>query len=371
MTRPTSTRPQWPGVAVGALWLTLASVMTLALWAIPAPSSDPTTVPPQTSTAKAAETPKVTAPIVAAIQLPPPPAPPRSVTTDAPMDPAPTKNPTPAQPARLIKPLQAKPVSPLSAPEIAPLKPQPNPISLPIMKPAKIAVVSQPAPMQRVAVKPLIAQADALPRQEKPTESKKLPLSAPAIDAQAEPIIEPVTETARTGRVLLRMLEHGAGPRIEIAWPDSKARRERLFGLLNGCFGMRVAYLDDEGALFVDDGPRGQSWAPNVDRYSGFLRQPLGPMTDAEERTLRKISNHHAGRLLGNAVRLFSRRADAVLLGGLSHLVGDAYAVAKTVTARYEFADGRLRVTNVRIDGKAMPGAIDLTPLAPTCVKGA
>lgn len=49
--------------------------------------------------------------------------------------------------------------------------------------------------------------------------------------------------TVRKGRTLLRILEHGDGPEIQITWPKSSRERDRLFDLLVRCYGVRVALM--------------------------------------------------------------------------------------------------------------------------------
>ena len=123
------------------------------------------------------------------------------------------------------------------------------------------------------------------------------------------------------GRTLLKLLEHGRGPVIEIAWPDTARARNEIYHFLASCVGMRTAVMDGREQLFVEGGVRGAPWRLNSDQYSGFLRSPAGADVPAERRRLRDIITRHRiddGRL----VRVFPRRIDAVLLGALATIAG-------------------------------------------------
>jgi hypothetical protein len=192
-----------------------------------------------------------------------------------------------------------------------------------------------------------------------------------AVDA---PVNAPVTaaadpHTVREGRTLLRLLEHGRGPGLEIAWPAGRAGRQQLFHRFAACFGMRLALVDADGKLFAEGGVRGQSWAPNLDRYSGFVRRPAGRLTASERRRAGAIAVHHGRR--GALVRVFPRRVDALLLAGLSQLVGPGYRAARTIRARYRQVAGRLSVEDVSVDGRAVAGRIELSrAMKASCRRG-
>jgi hypothetical protein len=171
---------------------------------------------------------------------------------------------------------------------------------------------------------------------------------------------------ADQGRVLLRMLEHGRGPAVELAWPARAVDRERLYRVFRDCLGMRVALRDAAGRLFVRESPPGQPWQPNVDRYSGFARQPTGRLAAAERRDIRAIGRRHGLSRRAAAIRVFPRRVDALLLGGLSRLVGDGYADARSIRASYRLADGVVAVVGVQVDGRPVAGGVELGAAANT-----
>jgi hypothetical protein len=168
-----------------------------------------------------------------------------------------------------------------------------------------------------------------------------------------------LTETAvQDGRALLRILEHGAGPEIEIAWPASVRERERLFAAFRDCYGMRIAALTDSGGLYALDNGVRRSWTLDLDTYSGFVRRPEGRLTEIERAWL---MGAEADAIVGQLVRIFPRQVDAALLGGLKLVTGSAYAGAGSIQATYKInVGGGVAVTGIQIDGRVAGGSIDL-----------
>ena len=109
--------------------------------------------------------------------------------------------------------------------------------------------------------------------------------------------------------------------------------------------GMRIALLAPSGALYAEDGTPGDPWPLNLDRYSGFVRQPQGAVTSAEQAAGVRIRAHHGVR--GQPVRLFTRSVDAALLGGLKGLIGARYEAASTIRARYRRSAGGVVVASL------------------------
>lgn len=244
---------------------------------------------------------------VAVIRLPPPPSP---------------------SPAR---PLEAKPIPKPATMAVTPLKPTP---------PAR-----RPIPVQ--AAKPEV-------RPLKP-EPRPLPPKRPKPDS----VKIDKTITAE-GRTLLRLLEHGKGPTIEIAWPSRAAERARLFRYLRGCLGMRVALMDGEKGFYLASGQAGVVSELNLDRFSGFMRHPSGRMSAVENRLIASMRARHnnSGAV---PVRLFPRIVDAALLGGLNKAVGASYGAAKYIQARYRRVGRGLYIDDIRVDGRAVAGKILLS----------
>ncbi len=198
------------------------------------------------------------------------------------------------------------------------------------------------------------------------TKAKPTTGTAPPAPTPKEPPagVANSTETAADGRVLLRLLEHGSGPGIEIRWPAEAAERERLYRVLKRCYGMRLALLDSQNRLFVEDGDAGRAWRPNLDRFSGFVRRPLGPLAGGEHRQAAAIRARHGALGSAQPVRLFPRPVDALLLGGLRNLIGDAYGDRRTIRAQYRLTGGAVIIEGVSVNGRSVAGRIDLSRVA-------
>jgi hypothetical protein len=185
---------------------------------------------------------------------------------------------------------------------------------------------------------------------------------------QPDPAVPPDPALMTEGRVLLRILEHGSGPTVEIAWPADPGERRRLFRRFESCFEMRLALMDLQGRLFTADGPRGRSWDLNLDRYSSFVRQTNGRLTAAEQGHIQDIRAFHGGLNGAAPVRIFPRRTDALLLGGLRQLTGDGYEHAKSIHASYRIVGDRVLVEAIQADGRPVHGNLDLSRAAdPSC----
>lgn len=264
---------------------------------------------------------------VATVQLPPPPAP---------------KPP----------PLPRETVAPKAT--VTPLKPvteaKPTPAPRPFLKPT---VPPKPLSAPKLKLKPKIEPKPLAERNEAPPPQRAEPQT-----------VEPDAVAVTEGRALLRLLEHGSGPLIEIAWPESRAAQAQLYGHFGNCFGLRVAVLADEDRLFVAVGPAGAPWRLNLDAYSGFMRQHGASATPAEARELHRIRERHRLPPHSAAVRIFPRHVDALLLGGLQAVIGADYAKHQTIRARYALRGGRVFVESLQADGRRVAGRIDLSPAA-------
>jgi len=209
-------------------------------------------------------------------------------------------------------------------------------------------VVPAPTPPRVVLLAPVVSRPAV----------REVQLAAKIAPGPPKVITSP--QAKRTGRVLLRQLEHGKGPGIEIAWPANPRQRQRLHTLLTKCHGMRAARMSRDGRLFVADGAQGKPWSIDMDRMSGFVRQVVGTMTPAERQAVERIAAHHGGPVPGAVVRLFPRAVDAGLLGGLQTLGGLNYETGRSVTAVY-FVDGaRVLIGDIRVDGLRIAGGFEL-----------
>lgn len=242
----------------------------------------------------------------------------------------------------------------------APPKPAPPP---PTPAPAPKVVEAKPAPPEPVRAAPKPVQKAKATSKPKP---KPAPVKAPAKPKAPAPFV-PAAADVIEGRTLLRTLEHGKGPLIEIAWPNDRSQHGRLFKHMTSCLGMRVAVMDGHSMLFVAEGLTGQPWDINLDRYSGFLRQPAGWLSPSERQAETAIRKHHQMKSGSSGVRIFPRPVDAALLGGLRKYIGDAYANAKSIRARYRLDGNVVIVEGLSVDGTSVPGRIGLKAQTSRC----
>ncbi len=294
----------------------------------------------------------------------------------------------------------------------APILAQPQVLEIPpvVLPPPPTTKAKASVTSETVAPKPAQAKLKSDPKQTKRTEAPEAsPSSAATANAEpqaqqsgSEPAAEreppkrrardeslrpvpsakprPVAKTATTkqpvtasvasveeiaqGRTLLRFLEHGSGPSIELAWPDAARQREKLFTLLGRCFGMQVALIDEQGLLYTAAGRPNAPWTLNLDRFSGFVRRPDGALSRQEQRAAARISAHHDGLRDASPVRVFPRNVDARLLGGLRRLIGESYGRARSIRARYRVSGRHLVVEQIVADGRVVPGRLELPPVA-------
>ncbi len=194
----------------------------------------------------------------------------------------------------------------------------------------------------------------AAARVEKAVQRDSPPRATPAVVS---------SEAIGEGRTLLRILEQGSGPGIEIGWPDDARTRNQLYGALKRCLGMRTGLLDSAGRLYLAGGARNQPTDINTDLYSGFVRRPEGAMAAEERSEIDHVRSYHGQRSAAPA-RLFPRRVDAYLIGGLRQAVGENYLSLKSIHATYRLDGDRVVVEGIVADGRAMEGAIDFSTVA-------
>lgn len=222
----------------------------------------------------------------------------------------------------------------------------------PPLPPPRVAAAPRPA----AAPKPVTAP---IPRRASPPSP---PAARPAPDAPSVNIPAIVGE----GRALLRILEQGAGPGIEIGWPSDARGRDRLYDILVRCLGMRTGVLDSEGRLYMADGRKGQPSVLDAERYSGFVRRPEGAMAKDEQGEVARVRAFHRTAAASPA-RIFPRRVDAFLIGGLRQVVGENYLRVKSIRAAYRLRGGKVVVDSITADGRTIPGMIDLSMVFSGC----
>ncbi len=187
-------------------------------------------------------------------------------------------------------------------------------------------------------------------------------------EAPAEETEIPPPEQVRKGRALLKILEHGSGPSIQIAWPASAGQRTTIYRRFRDCYGLRTALMDAGGRLFTDTGSPGIPWPINLDHYSGFIRTSGGELARDETSRVRAIRARHGDRAAGEPVRFFPRGVDALLLGELNRIIESDYRDIRQIRARYRLEGDRVFVDGVFGDDRHFPGRIDLSAAAaPSC----
>jgi hypothetical protein len=248
----------------------------------------------------------------------------------------------------------------VNAPTDTPQEPDLGVVYLPPPPAVAVEIAPEAAPALEPAVTP--------PKPPAPAE----PLPAPAAPPIPEPVIQQAVvraapppapepapapieitpEAVREGRALLRLLERGEGPDIEIAWPAAAADRSDLYRLFSNCFGMRTIVMTAGGDMYDATGGRVDAGAFNADRYSGFVRQPSGGLSPDEQGQVEAIRRRH-GLEQGRVLRLFPRRIDAILLGGLQSIAGDSFDKGVRIRARYRAVANGIEVAGLQIDGRA------------------
>ncbi len=276
--------------------------------------------------------------------------------------------PLPGPPSAPV--LVATATTPAAAPElVTPMKPTSRETLMPVKTVEPLEPhVEKANPVKVEPIKPVTTAATAL---EKPIiPLKKLGVASPSPQpTPTKPAQTPTPQTVGTtdttplmasGRSLLRLLEHGDGPSIDIAWPRNARGREALFQSFAECYGMMVVLMASNGDLYSDRNTSGP-WGINRDRYSGFVRQSGAPGTTGERAWSRRILHRHPRASDSTTIRVFPRAMDALLIGGLSRLLGEDYRFAKSIGARYVQTGNQILIDDIVADGLPVAGRIDLT----------
>jgi hypothetical protein len=268
-------------------------------------------------------------------------------------------SPSSAAEAKQSPPLRLATVA-LPPPPAPVVKAAPKPVARPNRVTAEVKVENRPT-----AIKPKVAPAA---RSVKTTTKSLTRTDQPAAPTAARTPLSAGKVQETEGRPLLRLLEHGEGPNVEIAWPNHPVARAKLYDAMRRCHGLRSALLRGEEILMSTSDGAVENF--DADRFSGFIRAIQGPPTKAEARRIKVLrARHEAGE--ASAIRLLSRQFDARLLGGLRGLVGADYRAAGSVTARYAIAGRRVMVHGIVVDGRETPGRIEIEPSSRCSAKGA
>ena len=253
-----------------------------------------------------------------------------------------------------------KPVQPTTK-RIVPIKPRVKKYRVPVTE------TRGPIPHKVLQPRQIVSglHARKLQKTDKSKTSRKIS-KAPSIASLRRDTVSQRNsrQSMASGRVLLRMLEHGRGPTIDIAWPETRRKRQKLYRVLRDCYGMTPTLLVKNRYLYSLEERPGQAWKPDSDRYSGILRSPIGKTIPEEREMFRNIAARHA-LSQWRPVRIFPRNIDAVMLQGLRKLIGNKYSSATRVRAYYSLQAGRgLILGSIEVDGGAVAGTVRI-PLPP------
>lgn len=278
----------------------------------------------------------------------------------------PTAQPV-APPVPEIKPLQPKATNYLAPsrqtqPAIAPLKPRPVEVTEGEPVAPKIERMVQKEPEEEFNPAPLDV---AEPVAQRPTSPGPKTIEPKQNTVRPEPAVTVIAEAREQaeveadGRILLRLLEHDSGPAIRIAWPEKAVYRERLYAVLSACHGMESAWIAANGQVLGDADLLGRDGSVDMDGFSGFVREARGVLPRAELEHLRGIARPSAS---ARVVRLFPRRVDAILLGGLRRLIGADYARIRGIVARYRLNGRDVMLEDIRVDGVPLDHTLVVAP---------
>ena len=380
--RDSSDAMPWPHVNHAASVL-LSFTVLLALWApweTRAPADRPAETQPSESARSRAEPPaksdrksEVRAPAAARLALP---APPKPQAGKGAADPVSAANPTTtAEPAAEIsdQPTQSTVIDPIETPKPDVTQARIESEQTAAAEPATLGdgSTSRQPKSDAEVVEPLRTDEhtdDAADRP--PSDAGETGSDATATERTAGKngtATETVTVRARAGSqnaeaggALLRLLEHGSGPDIAVAWPDDTGTRQGLHARMRRCFGLRTALMDARGKLWTVETPPGQSWRPDPRRYSGFVRRPEGYLARVERTTAQRIRAHHDLGRDARVVRLVPRHVDAALLAGLQRILGTGYKAVDRIRGRYALNGNRIAVADIRVDGRSVAGRLRL-----------
>jgi hypothetical protein len=197
----------------------------------------------------------------------------------------------------------------------------------------------------------------------KPASTKK-PAPSPVTEVSPDRVAHVAAQNVKEGRAMLRILEHGVGPVIDIAWPKISRKRAELYSYFVKCLGMTTALMNGQGNLYRNADLRNHRWELNLDWYSGFLRQPSGEFSSAEANILEKIRNRHSKQRDADPVRIFPRKVDAYLLGGLQTIIGPDYKNSKSIRATYQLQKNRLMLINIQAGNERKSGSVNLSAVS-------
>ena len=169
------------------------------------------------------------------------------------------------------------------------------------------------------------------------------------------------------GRVLLKKLEHGKGPQIEVSWPNKLSQKQKLYFTLTKCFGMKTAGLNSSNQLFQKKDAPNKPLKLNVDTSSGFIREVNGRISQAEINEAVLIKQKHSNQIFKSFVRIFPRQVDASLLQGLHSVLGSDFSKAKQIKASYRLNEKDVEIFDISTGTKTFSEFFQLRKSSRQC----
>ncbi len=169
------------------------------------------------------------------------------------------------------------------------------------------------------------------------------------------------------GRVLLKKLEHGKGPQIEVSWPSKVSQKQKLYSVFTKCFGMKTAGLNSSNQLFQKNDTPNKPLKLNVDTSSGFIREVNGRISSAETDETILIKQKHSNQIFKSFVRIFPRQVDASLLQGLHSVLGNDFSKAKQIKASYRLNEKDVEIFDISTGTKTFSEFFQLRKSSRQC----
>ena len=189
-----------------------------------------------------------------------------------------------------------------------------------------------------------------------PTKTKYI---MPRLEDTKENVPEVSIEKADLlhGISVLAAVEKERNLNMEIFWPNDTEQAQFLFNILEKCFGMRNAVLDQNGQIYDELG----RIRTETQKISPFLRQIEETISATEDQNILKIL--HNNNINGDQIflRVVSFKTDAKIMDGISKLYGDDLMQTNSIRAEYTLVRADVYIDEIIIDGKKIKGRIKLT----------
>ena len=273
----------------------------------------------------------------------------------------------PPPPIEVIPPKQLQ----VSQKTIIPLVPAPNQTKRTRhFKPLQVTPGTTRAEKEkRISPENLNQKTEKVTRQvsKKTKQSPQKILKSKSPASQKTSFLQKKDNISENGRVLLRQLENGKGPEIQIAWPNQSNLKNKIYTILNKCYGMQTARMNSRDELFNANGLAGVRWAINMDKMSGFIREVSGSTPSVEQTQVHLINRKHPNENFKSTIRIFPRIVDANLLAKLRLLVGENYSNSQNINAAYGIKNNTIFIKNIKVDGESLGSDFQLPSVKSQC----